>query len=101
MHSAPDEGQTEEIVTVSADSSKATRSGIHAERFDDEVVLRFPSLSRLIRAVLPNEAVTHIQAAQREQLLGLRAVLDAAIARIEAAERGETQTVSRTDIRID
>ena len=86
---------------MSTDTSRATRGGIHAERFDDEVVLRFPSLSRLMRAVLPNEAVKHIQAAQREQLLALRAVLDAAIARIEAAERGETQAARRTEIRID
>jgi len=37
-----------------------------------------------------------MQAAQREQLLALRAVLDAAIARIEAAQRGEAQAARRT-----
>ena len=62
-----------EIVTMSTDVNQQPRAGIHAERFDDELVLRFPSLSRLMRAVLPNEAVNHIQAARREQLLALRA----------------------------
>ena len=91
----------QEIVITSTDVNQQPRAGIHAERFDDEVVLRFPSLSRLMRAVLPDEAVNHIQAAQREQLLALRAVLDAAIARIEAAERGEARAAGRTEVRID
>ena len=86
---------------MSTDVSQQASGGIHAERIDDEVVLRLPSLSRLMRAVLPNEAVKHIQAAQHEQLLALRAVLDAAIARIEAVERDEMQTARRTEIRID
>ena len=86
---------------MSTDVSQQRRGGIHAERIDDEVVLRFPTLSRLMRAVLPNEAVKHIQAAQRELLLALRAILDVAISRIEAVERDEMQTARRTEIRID
>ena len=68
--SAPTEGQT-----------------VRSERALNEVVLRFPSLNRLVRALLPEEAVKHMYAAQREQLMALRSVLDAAITRIEAAER--------------
>jgi len=30
---------------MATDTSQATRGGIHAQRFDDEVVLRFPSLT--------------------------------------------------------
>ncbi len=36
-----------------------------AERTHDEVVLRFPSLNRLVRAFLPAEAVKHLYATQR------------------------------------
>ena len=60
-----------------------------AERTDDEVVLRFPSLGRLMRAVMPDEAVKHLYAAQRENLLAVRVMVDAAIARIENAEKRE------------
>jgi hypothetical protein len=73
-----------------------------AERTDDAVVLRFPSLNRLLRAFLPDEAVKHVQAARREQLLALRAVLDAAITRIEsAAQEHDRRDVRRTELRIE
>ena len=58
-----------------------------AERTHDEVVLRFPSLNRLVRAFLPDEAVKHLYAAQREQLLAVRSVVDAIISYVEVAER--------------
>jgi hypothetical protein len=83
--SAPTEGQT-----------------VRAERALNEVVLRFPSLHRLVRAFLPEEAVKHVYAAQREQLLALRSVLDAAITRIEAAERESASRPSqRTEIEVE
>ena len=72
-----------------------------AERTDDEVVLRFPSLNRLMRAILPDEAVKHLHAARREQLLAMRCVLDAALERIEAAEREGPAVPRRTEIRIE
>jgi hypothetical protein len=75
---------------------------LRAERALDEVVLRFPSLNRLVRAFLPEEAVKHLYAAQREQLLALRSVLDAAITRIEAAERESASRPSqRREIRVE
>jgi hypothetical protein len=74
-----------------------------AERTDDEVVLRFPSLNRLMRAVLPDEAVKHMYAAQREQLLALRVLVDHAIKRLEAAEKDEGGGLGprRTEIRVE
>ena len=73
-----------------------------AERTHDEVVLRFPSLNRLVRAFLPAEAVKHLYAAQREQLLAVRSVVDAIISYVEAAERGdEAGTPRRTEIHVD
>jgi len=83
--SAPTEGQT-----------------VRSERALNEVVLRFPSLNRLVRALLPEEAVKHMYAAQREQLMALRSVLDAAITRIEAAEReGASRPSQHTEIEVE
>ena len=86
---------------MSTDERRQPPGGIHADRIDDEVVLRIPSLSRLMRAVLPTEAVKHLQAAQREQLLALRAVLDGVISRMDAVEPEDRQAARRTEIRID
>ena len=73
-----------------------------AERTHDEVVLRFPSLNRLVRAFLPAEAVKHLYAAQREQLLAVRSVVDAVISYVEAAEREDgAGAPRRTEIRVD
>jgi hypothetical protein len=85
--------------------SETTTSRGHtfrAERTDEEVVLRFPSLNRLMRAFLPDEAVRHMQNAQREQLLAMRSILDAAIDRVEAAQReGESLGPRRTEITVE
>ena len=73
-----------------------------AERTRDEVVLRFPSLNRLVRAFLPAEAVKHLYAAQREQLLAVRSVVEAVISYVEVAERDGGATASRrTEIHVD
>ena len=66
-----------------------------AERTRDEVILRLPTLGRLLRAVLPEEAIGHLYAAQREQLLAVRAVIDAAIERVEAGQRAEARPAPR------
>ena len=51
------------------------------------MVVRFPSPKRFLRTFLPEEAVKHLYAARREQLLALRSIVDAAIARVEEAEK--------------
>jgi len=68
-------------------ASSAEQWVLRGERSANEVVLRFPNPNRLLRAFLPPDAVQHMYAAQREQLLALRSMIDAAIARIEEAER--------------
>ena len=73
-----------------------------AERTEEEVVLRFPSLNRVMRAFLPQEAVTHMQNAQREQLLALRCLVDAAIERVEKAQQdGDSLGPRRTEITVE
>ena len=62
------------------------------ERLRDELVIRLPTLTRLMRALLPEDAVRHMQAARKEQLLALRAVLDTAIERIDSAEHSARRT---------
>lgn len=74
------------------------------QRVRDELVIRLPTLTRLMRALLPEDAVRHIQAARKEQLLALRAVLDTAIERIDSAEhlsdglRSQSNSTSTRDV---
>ena len=75
---------------------------VRVERTRDEVVLRLPTLGRLLRAVLPEEAIGHLYAAQREQLLAVRAVIDAAIERVEAAQRAQARPAPRrTEVAVE
>jgi hypothetical protein len=75
---------------------------VRAERTEDEVVVRLPNPSRFLRAFMPEEAVKHLMAAQREQLLFMRAMIDAAVTRIETAEReGANVGPRRTEITVE
>jgi hypothetical protein len=75
---------------------------VRAERTQDEMILRLPNPNRFLRAFLPEEAVKHLLAAQREQLLAVRAIIDAAVARIEAAEQEDAAfTQRRTEITVE
>ncbi len=67
----------------------AESNTVGVRRTPDQVILRLPTLNRLLRAVLPPEAVDHLYAAQREQLLAMRAVIDAAVERLDRAQRSE------------
>ena len=72
---------------------------VSAERTENEVVIRLPTMGRLLRNILPEEAVQHLNAAQREQLLAMRAVLDAAIRRLEHPDTAPK--IRRTEIRVE
>jgi hypothetical protein len=75
---------------------------VRAERTQDEMILRLPNPNRFLRAFLPEAAVKHLLAAQREQLLAVRAMIDAAVARIEAAEQEDAAfTQRRTEITVE
>ena len=62
----------------------------------DELVLRF---RRPVIDLIPCEARDHLMAAQKEFLLALRGLVDAAISRMEERERGET--IRRTEIKVE
>jgi hypothetical protein len=84
------------------ESDAVEERAFRAERTHDEVVFRFPSLNRLVRAFLPAKAVKHLYAAQREQLLAVRSVVDAMISYVEVAEReGGAAAPRRTEIHVD
>jgi hypothetical protein len=68
---------------------------------EDDLVIRVPNLRRIVRQWLPAEAVTHMRAARREQLLAARALLDAALQRVERDEERERRRSARVDIPID
>jgi hypothetical protein len=72
---------------------------VSAERTENEVVIRVPTVGRLLRNIMPEEAVQHLTAAQREQLLAMRCMLDAAIRRLE--DQGAATRVRRTEIRVE
>jgi hypothetical protein len=76
-----------------------TGESVSAGRTQDEVVIRVPTLSRLLRSIMPEEAVQHLAAARREQLLAMRACLDAAIRRLE--EQDAAPRIRRTEIRVE
>ena len=67
---------------------------------NDEVVLRIPRLNNVLRRFLPEDTVQHLYAAQREQLLAMRSMIDHAIERVETAQR-EPPTPRRTEIRVE
>ena len=61
----------------------------------EEVVIRLPNLGAWLRDQIPNEFFDHMRAAQREQLLAMRSLIDAALDRNERSEqraRGRTRT---------
>jgi hypothetical protein len=76
-----------------------TAESVSAERTENEVVIRLPTFGRLLRNIMPEEAVRHLNAAQREQLLAMRAMLDAAIRRLE--QQDTATRVRRTEIRVE
>jgi hypothetical protein len=59
---------------------------VTAEAGREEFVIRMPNLFGWLERQLPDEFMTHMRAARREQLLALRCLIDAAIERTERAE---------------
>jgi hypothetical protein len=72
---------------MSTEATTPSEPTFRAERTEEHVVVRFPNPGRFLRTFLPEETVKHLYAARREQLLALRSMVDAAIDRVEAAEK--------------
>lgn len=72
----------------------------------EEIVVRIPSMTRLLRTFLPPETVTHLRNAQREQMLAVRSLLDASIQRLDEdeardASRRGSATPRRVQIQVE
>ncbi len=72
---------------MTTESTTPSEHTYPAEPRERDVVVRFPSPRRVLRAFLPEQTVKHLYAARREQLLALRSIVDAAIDRVERAEK--------------
>jgi hypothetical protein len=99
-------GQAAQAGQAGEDAPERVAAGqgdtVRATRTRDEVVLRVPTFGRLLRAVLPEAAVQHLYAAQREQLLAARAVIDAAVERLEKAQQAAASAAPRrTEINVE
>ena len=73
---------------------------VTAEAGREEVVIRMPNLFGWLERQLPEEFMTHMRAARREQLLALRCLIDAAIERTERAGQ-ERRAGRRVEIEVD
>lgn len=71
---------------------------METERDGDQVVIKLPNLFSWLREQVPDEFVTHMRAAQREQLLAVRSLIDRAI---ERTEQGDSGARRRVDIEVD
>ncbi len=79
-------------------STAAERTGERGEA----VVIRVPTLDRLLRQLLPDDTVRHMYAAQREQLLAARSLIDAMVDRLDRMERDEpTRRKQRIEIAVE
>lgn len=66
----------------------------------DEVIIRLPNMLAWLREHVPDEFVGHMRNAQREQLLAMRSLIDAAIERTEQAEARQREKM-RTEITVE
>ena len=80
------------MTTVRAGSFEANAD---TDRDKGEVVIRVPTPGRIMRQFMPEEAVKHMQAARREQLLALRCMIDAAIAKIDESSASTSAASNR------
>lgn len=81
-----------------------TRASATAETRGDqaEFTIRVPNLGRLFQDMLPEDFRTHMRAAQREQLLAVRSLIDAAIQRMDQpSEPRNRRGRSRVEIAVE
>jgi hypothetical protein len=65
-----------------------------------EYVVRLPNIGAWVKEQIPEEFFTHMRAARREQLLAMRALIDAALERNERAD-ARAGSRGRTEINVE
>lgn len=82
-----------------------TRASATAETRGDQAdfTFRVPNFGRVLQDMFPQEFRTHMRAAQREQLLAVRALIDAALERLDkpADEDEGRRGRSRVEIAVE
>lgn len=73
-------------------------SGITAEQ--NHVMIKVPTFDRVMRAVLPDEALMHLRNARRESLLAVRSMIDARLQELDAADQASASS-RRVDIVVE
>jgi hypothetical protein len=75
------------------DENQSARASASADTRGDqaEFTIKMPNLGKMLEDMFPEDFRTHMRAAQREQLLAMRSLIDAAIERIDRPEEGKTK----------
>lgn len=78
--------QTDSHSTTTGASSQPSTPRVETRQ--DEVIVHLPSPGRVLRTFLPEEAASHFENAARENLLGMRALLDTVISSLDERPTG-------------
>jgi hypothetical protein len=76
-----------------------TKAEAQASR--DELLVRLPNPLTWLQDAMPEDFKTHMRAAQREQLLAMRSLIDAALERIDQREKGGSAGRRRVEIAVE
>jgi hypothetical protein len=86
------------------DDRQQTRASATAETQGEqsEFTIRVPNLGKMLQEILPDDFRTHMRAAQREQLLAVRSLIDAAIERMDRPDESKGRRGrSRVEIAVE
>lgn len=80
-----------------------TRASATADTRGDqaEFTVRLPNFGRMVNDMFPEDFRTHMRAAQREQLLAMRSLIDAALERIDRPVETKPARKSRVEIAVE
>jgi hypothetical protein len=66
-----------------------------------EFTVRVPNVGRMLNELFPEDFRTHMRAAQREQLLAVRALIDAALERMDRPADANPPRKGRVEIAVE
>ena len=66
-----------------------------------EFTVRVPNVGRMLNEMFPEDFRTHMRAAQREQLLAMRSLIDAALERVDRPTESRPARKSRVEIAVE
>jgi len=66
-----------------------------------EFTVRLPNFGRMLQEMFPEDFRSHMRAAQREQLLAMRSLIDAALERVDRPAEAKPPRKSRVEIAVE